>query len=108
MEKTLLWENESITAFQPQTVSVLNISQYDVLLFINRALTTNTRTMTNCVVMATTEYDDEYQETNSFYGAYTRVVKLDLANETVQFYAARSSSGVDNSLCLPYKIYGIS
>ena len=112
--KTLLWTNASPTSkFAAQTIS-LDLSGYDAVEIVSRFTTSNTgQTVEKCEVGSRVFVEKFYNATSTSAHATIMHRQIDVSSDGVTFADAKrkvtdeNTSTTDNSLLIPYKIYGI-
>ena len=112
--KTLLWTNASPTSkFAAQTIS-LDLSGYDAVEIVSRFTTSNIgQTVEKCEVGSRVFVEKFYNATSTSAHATIMHRQIDVSSDGVTFADAKrkvtdeNTSTTDNSLLIPYKIYGI-
>ena len=113
-KRKLLWTNASPTSvFAAQTLS-LALSGYDAVEIVSRFTTSNIgQTVEKCEVGSRVFVEKFYNATSTSAHATIMHRQIDVSSDGVTFAGAKSkvtdgnTSTTDNSLLIPYKIYGI-
>ena len=112
--RTLLWTNASPTsAFAAQTIS-LDLSGYDAVEIVSRFTTSNIgQTVEKCEVGSRVFVEKFYNATSTSAHATIMHRQIDVSSDGVTFANAKTkvvdenTSTTNNSVLIPYKIYGI-